>query len=51
MWKPNQTVLPIVTKPKTTRSEPAAEKPPVFRAGLEAMGCAAGQVTLTGPVA
>jgi len=51
MLKPNQTVLPIVTKPKTTRSEPAAEKLPVFGAGLEVMDCVSGGLTPMGPAA
>jgi len=54
MLKPNQTVLPIVTKLKTTRSEPAAEKLPVFGAGLEVlevMDCVSGGLTPMGPSA
>ena len=50
MLKLSQTVLPIVAKPKTSRSEPAADRPPGFGAGLEVMGCATGGSTAAGPV-
>jgi hypothetical protein len=51
MLKPNQTVRPIVTKPKTTRSEPAADKLPVFGVGLEGLDCVSGGLTPMGPAA
>src|SRR5437879_5156734 len=51
MLKPNHTVLPMVARPKASRSEPAAESPPVFCSGLDVMDRAARGGMPTGAVA